>query len=217
MRALEAGADALCLGHDLGPDEVHRAVVDAVRSGRLAEERLVEAAGRVDELAAWAARPRAGVERGVGADAARRALWVEGDPRVERAPRVVELWPEPTIAAGPAAHGLGDSLRRLDPATEVIRLDAGTDAPDAVGGRPLVLVVRDAHRHAWEREAAERVLTAAPDAVVVDVGLPLWRPPGGTAYLATHGAGRVNFDAAAERLLGASGLCYAVARGSRST
>ena len=35
VRALEAGADALCLGHDLGAEPVHAAVVEAVRSGRL--------------------------------------------------------------------------------------------------------------------------------------------------------------------------------------
>jgi beta-N-acetylhexosaminidase len=202
VRSLEAGADALCLGHDLGPGEVHRAVVDAVRSGRLQEERLREAAGKGEELAASAARPRAGRDPAVGLGAARRALRVEGDPRIDAAPLVIELWPDPTIAAGPASHGLGDSLRRLDAATEVVRLAAGEGVPDVVGRRPVVLVLRDPHRHAWERETAERVLAAAPHTVVVDVGLPAWRPPGAAAYVATQGAGRVNLDAAAERLLG---------------
>ncbi|HWP34836.1 MAG TPA: beta-N-acetylhexosaminidase, partial [Thermodesulfobacteriota bacterium] len=50
VRALAAGADALCLGHDLGEEALARvadAVVSAVRGGRLAEERLAEAAARV--------------------------------------------------------------------------------------------------------------------------------------------------------------------------
>ena len=47
VRAIEAGADALCLGHDLFDDSVRRvrdALVEAVRSGRLQETRLTDAA-----------------------------------------------------------------------------------------------------------------------------------------------------------------------------
>ena len=56
VRALAAGADALCLGADLTAEQVegvHAAIVSAVQEGALAEERLVEAARRVAELAAW--------------------------------------------------------------------------------------------------------------------------------------------------------------------
>ena len=52
-----AGADALCLGHDLFDESVRAvrdALVEAVRSGRLPEERLVDAAARVGRLASWA-------------------------------------------------------------------------------------------------------------------------------------------------------------------
>ena len=48
--ALLAGADALCLGHDIDEGHVTRvreAIVSAVRSGRLDEGRLVEAGSRV--------------------------------------------------------------------------------------------------------------------------------------------------------------------------
>ncbi|MGN6198841.1 glycoside hydrolase family 3 N-terminal domain-containing protein, partial [Humibacter sp.] len=54
--ALAAGADALCLGADIDEpivSAVHAAVVEAVHAGRLAEERLAEAAERVQSLAAW--------------------------------------------------------------------------------------------------------------------------------------------------------------------
>jgi beta-N-acetylhexosaminidase len=71
------------------------------------------------------------------------------------------------------------------------------------GGRPVVLV-RDAHRYAWERETVEAVLAAAPDAVVVEAGLPLWRPPA-RGYIATHGGSRVSFAAVAKRLLEEAG------------
>ncbi len=56
VRAIEAGADALCLGHDLFEDSVRSvrdALVEAVRSGRLQETRLVDAAGRVRRASEW--------------------------------------------------------------------------------------------------------------------------------------------------------------------
>jgi beta-N-acetylhexosaminidase len=194
VRALAAGADALCIGADVDDalvGTVHRAVVDAVRSGRLPEERLEEAAGRVRELASWAAAPsRGGVRRELGAEAAKRALLVEGDVRLTGKPFVVELRPTASIAAGDAEHGLADVLR-----ADAAVVSEGT-APPSPDGRPLVIVVRDAHRHSWERRTVERLLAESPDAVVVEVGLPLWRP-GGAAWLATHGAGRANFEAAA--------------------
>ena len=46
----------------------------------------------------------------------------------------------------------------------------------------------------------EELLARAADAVVVELGLAYWRPSGAIAYVATNGAGRVNVEAAAERL-----------------
>jgi beta-N-acetylhexosaminidase len=70
--------------------------------------------------------------------------------------------------------------------------------------RQVVLVLRDAHRHEWERETAEAVLATTRDVVVVELGLPLWRPRRGAGYVAAHGAGRANVTAAAELLAGSS-------------
>jgi beta-N-acetylhexosaminidase len=202
VRALAAGADALCLGPGLGPEpveRVHQAIVDALQAGRLPEERLREATGRVADVSATAGRGDCHVTvTGVGLEAARRALRAEGAVQLSRPPLVVELAPEPSIAAGPASHGLGDAL-----AVETVRLAAppGDAAALDHGGRQVVLVLRDAHRHAWERDAAEQLLAAAPDAVVVETGIPLWRPNAAAGYLATYGAGRVNFEAAAEALV----------------
>jgi beta-N-acetylhexosaminidase len=200
VRALEAGADALCLGHDLEAAPVHAAVVQAVRSGRLREERLREAAARVAELGRPVPAPDAdAAPRGIGLDAARRALLVEGEVALRKPPLVVELSPEASIAAGNANHGLGDVLR----SATVIRLNqAPADARTLLerhAEQQLVVVMRDAHRHTWQHVAAKALLEAAPDGVVVEVGVPAWRPDG-TRYLATHGTGRVNLEAAAERL-----------------
>ena len=193
VRALAAGADALCLGADLSPEQVlaaHDAIVEAVRAGRLAEDRVFEAAGRVAELAAWAS-PRPFADREAGAEAARRALRVEGDPAVGSDPLVVELWPDPTIAAGPARHGLGEIL-----GARTIRVGESEPLPPLEG--ETVVVVRDAHRHAWQRELVPGGV------VIVETGVPVWHPPAARAYVATHGDARANLEAAAERLRGAA-------------
>jgi beta-N-acetylhexosaminidase len=187
VRALGAGADALCLGHDLGDEAVeslYEAIAGAVRSGRLDGDRLAEAAARVGSVGGWASRP-APVEADprVGEAAARRALQVEGDVRLGGLGVVVELLPEPGMAAGPAEHSLAAVL------------DTSPYGP----GRH-VIVLRNAHRYEWARAETERVLAEHPDAIVVETGLPLWRPADARAYIATNGAGRVNLEAAAERL-----------------
>jgi beta-N-acetylhexosaminidase len=192
VRALAAGADALCLGADLTPaqvDGVQASVIDAVRTGRLDEERVHDAAGRVGELAAWASSLKPQADRESGAEGARRALRVEGEATLDGEPVVVELWPEPSIAAGEAHHGLGELL-----GAETIRLAEGQSLPALDPARPLVLVLRDAHRHAWQRELVR------PGAIVVETGLPEWRPRETRAFVATHGAGRANLEAAAELL-----------------
>jgi len=181
VRALAAGADALCLGADLTREQVqsiHAAIVRGV-----SEERLREAAARVAETAAWASSPRPHRDREAGAEAARRALRVEGDPSLSGEPVVVELRPEATIAAGEARHGLGG-----------IQVREGEPLPPLDDPGRVVIVVRDAHRHAWQRELVPA------GTIVVETGLPEWRPPQARAWIATYGAGRVNLEAAAELL-----------------
>jgi beta-N-acetylhexosaminidase len=200
VRALQAGADALCLGAELRPEAVHAAVVDAVQTGRLPEERLREAASRVHALSSRVQGLSLDAATGdVGLEAARRALFVDGDVTLARPPLVVELLPEASIAAGEANHGLADALG----SAELVRLRGEPLDPRALVeahyGRQVVVVLRDAHRHIWQRVAAAGLLEAAPDAVLVEVGVPLWHPDGAN-YMATGGSGRVNFEAAAERL-----------------
>lgn len=50
VRALAAGVDSLCIGHDLheqAVDAIETAILEAIYDGRLSEERVAEAAGRV--------------------------------------------------------------------------------------------------------------------------------------------------------------------------
>jgi beta-N-acetylhexosaminidase len=197
VRALSAGADALCLGHDLGADSVERivrAVVEGVRDGRLGEERLAEATSRVAGAIRTSAAGDA-PDRAVGAAAAGQALRAEGDVRLSRPAVVVELRPEPSIAVDERHGGLGDVLAARRPDTRVAR-DPSTVPDDG----QLVVVVQDAHRHEWQREGATRLVDGT-DAIVVEVGLPAWRPEGAAGFIATHGAARVNLEAAVDRLL----------------
>ena len=79
---------------------------------------------------------------------------------------------------------------------------SAADILAAAAGRSLVLVVRDAHRSPATQDLVTSVLADRPDAVVVEMGLPVWRPAEGSfrTYLATYGAARVNAQAAAEVL-----------------
>jgi beta-N-acetylhexosaminidase len=198
VRAIAAGADALCVGHDLHEDAVssiHAALVAAVRSGRLHEERLAEAALRV---AAVAQSLPAGEAPGreIGMEAARRAL--RGEAHVAAAPLVVDLVPEPGIAAGFVPYGLGEAVRERWPEADVVSVGEGGELPrlPEPGGRPVVLVLRDAGRHPWQRVLAAELAAVRPDGVVVETGLP----DGSPATVLTHGAGRVNLQAAVELL-----------------
>ena len=177
VRALRAGVDALCVGHDLG-----EAAVKKIRSALVAhvpEARLREAAGRIEALATWARPVQGGVDHVAGRDAARRAVYREGDLSFDVPPVIVELRPRANIAAGEAEHSL---------ASLVVR--EGEPLPDAG-----VFVVRDAHRHAWMRHAAD-----VPGVVVVETGLPVWRPRRSRGYIATNGGSRASLDAARELL-----------------
>jgi beta-N-acetylhexosaminidase len=211
VRAMEAGVDALGLGHDLFDESVvsvRDALVGAVGSGRLPEARLADAAARIRRTAQWAAARETGRRAGseVGREAARRAVSLAGTGRVSRPPLVVELEPEPGMAAGALPQGPGDWFRNVVPDAEVVRLRGRSVDPAlrALNGRQLVVITRDAHRHEWERAAVDALLADAVDAVVVEVGIPYWRPSGAATYVATYGAARVNVEAAAERLYSGS-------------
>jgi beta-N-acetylhexosaminidase len=200
VRALVAGADSLGLGHDLheeAVERVHAAIVDAVRTGRLAEERLAEAADRVAALCRWASPTNVGAPgRSVGAEAARRALQVFGDAAISGPILVLELVPEANIAAGEAQHGPADVL----PDAVAVQLrEAPCDLAALLSehaDRRLVVVARDTGRHAWQEQTVAEAAALRPDLVVIETGIPSGRPDAGT-FIATLGAGRANLEAMA--------------------
>lgn len=216
VRATAAGTDLLCLGRDQdegGYLAVRQALCVAVATGRLPAARLEEAAARVADLRAWLAHAdttagrRAPAAEGaqVGLRAARRAVRISGAVRPLTDPVVIEVPARENIAVGGVPWGLGPWL----PAAAIERVPASlaesgvpaiVDAAVArAARRPIIVVVRDAHRYPVARALVTCVLEARQDAVVVEMGLPVWRPPAG-AHIATYGAAHTNAQAAAELL-----------------
>ncbi|WP_432840999.1 glycoside hydrolase family 3 protein [Dactylosporangium sp. CA-092794] len=285
VRAIAAGADAVCIGGWRDAEAVvarlRDAIAAAVRTGRLDEQRLAEAAARTLQVAAWAfgardddttrtardngdttrtarddddttrtarddddmtrtardngdtmikagndTTTRAGHDgettpkaddgdttiwagdRTIGLIAARRALRITGALRpLPAAPHVIELSPAVNAQIGPDTRwGLTAALARELPATTGLRCAEPPGDPAALAaaaaGRPLVIAVRDAHRHPWIAAALGALLAARPDATVVEMGLPHGEPPPCAAYVATYGAAAVCALAAAEALTG---------------
>ncbi|WP_409469780.1 glycoside hydrolase family 3 protein [Streptomyces sp. HC307] len=214
--AVAAGADAICVGGGLADDETVRRLRDGlvagVRAGELPEERLADAAERVRRLARWTATSAAkadGADSEVGLRAARRALKVTGaDPftPLTAPPYVASLTPVANIAVGDETPwGVTAELAALLPGTEAGTFageDAGPAALKAAGPRRIVAVVRDEHRHPWMAAALDTLLTARPDTIVVEMGVPQ-AAPRGALHIATHGASRVSGRAAAEAIAGA--------------
>ncbi|RLU99288.1 sugar hydrolase [Streptomyces griseocarneus] len=219
VMALAAGADAICVGGGLSDEgtvlRLRDALVGAVRSGDLPEERLADAASRVRALAADVARrpvpPVAAPE--VGLVAARRALRVtaSGPYAAPTGPvHVASFTPAANFAVGDETPwGVAAELVRLLPGTT-----AGTYGRDGAGAeriladagaRRLVVAVRDVHRHAWMAKALGELVAARPDAIVVEMGLNSALPVG-ALHVATHGAARVCGQAAAEAIVRAQPL-----------
>ncbi|KIZ14168.1 glycoside hydrolase family 3 protein [Streptomyces natalensis] len=223
VRALAAGADAICVGGGLADEDtvlrLRDALVRAVRDGELAEQRLADAAARVRTLARWtrsAGAARTAPAPGIGLTAARRALRITaaGPCTPLAGPAYVAAFtPLANIAVGDdTPWGIAAELTRLLPGTRTATYGAPTAASlgtralvdalltEAVG-RPLVVVVRDAHRHPWMADALRTLTAARPDTAVVEMGVPQ-SPPTGAVHIATHGAARVCARAAAEALTG---------------
>ncbi|WP_113701650.1 glycoside hydrolase family 3 protein [Nonomuraea lactucae] len=217
VRALAAGADAICVGGENATPGVvgliRNAIVAAVADGTLPEERLAEAADRVRALARWAATrppaPTTPVPEATDAAwlAARRALRVTVNQQLTAIgpPHVVELDAPTNLAVDPATPwGLATPLAALLPGTTSVRLaDPGVgelaEAADAGGDRLLVVVARTAYRHAWVPAATDLLLARRPDAVVVELGVPGKERPG-AVHVATSGGSTLCCQVAAESI-----------------
>ena len=222
VRAVAAGADLCCLGPDNTAglvDACTSALIGSVAHGALPESRLLDAAARVTALRflprdRWPGQPvprQVSPLGAVGAEAARRALRIEGElPPVLSDAHVVELERPANIAAGTVPWGIAGPLAAADPTTTAQRLDESADAAAVAGAlaraaqRPLVIVVRDPQRRPAQAALLQTLIAARPDAIVVDMGWPaVDRPLESAARIITFGASRVSGEAAAAILVGA--------------
>lgn len=207
VRALEAGADLLCLDAPTGRDpqrdfESAVAGIEAgLRSGRLSAEGLAEKYERNLRLigtptpTASLATILAELEA-VGAETATRAVRTEGSVRCAGPVVVADLRHRVSIAAGPAPLALAAALERRAALTSVVH---DVDSAIAAHG-DLIAVVREPLADAAEGAALAALLEARPDTVVVHTGLASAAPEAPRLVLA-HGAGRVNAEAVATLLV----------------
>lgn len=209
VRALLAGVDALCVGGDtVEPGRVELmadALVDAVRSGRLPEERLVEAAERVRALGRWC-RETAPAQVTAAMLAARQAVRARGDVALASPPLVLELWDGSSMAAGDVPWGVGTLLAARVPDTVVVRMtEDGTNVERVLGdhpGRRVVVCVRGVRRHPWQASTVRSARAVRPDLIVVDhdVGSP--QDVLGEHHVLAYGASRITAEAACRLLAG---------------
>lgn len=206
--ALAAGADQVIVAvPDLEVTLACRdAVLDALHSQVLSEERVREAAGRVRRLAERYANPRravAGWDADAGLEAARRAVRTRPLPPPVRGAHVVDLFPAPHPALNWGGEDLLTELRALDPTATGTALNKEPADPAALVDTilrvdaPLVVATSDAGLHPWQARLRDTLAARRPDAVLVDTGLPE------SGALCSYGRGRVNLRAVAEVLTGA--------------
>lgn len=214
--------DAIVDAVTAGQLPVQRLAEAAERIERLADWTARRQAGAAVENGHGLPSPVTGAARSViGLAAARRAVRVRarGSLPLRRPPYVIEFTPPHNIATGAdTPWGLGEPLTTLQPATVITRLapedlEPGPGRPaneyaripgpvlTAADGCALVLVVRDLHRHPWMAAAVDHALIMRPDAVVVEMGVPVRVT--GDIHLSTYGASWANARAAAELLVGA--------------
>ena len=215
MRALEAGADLLCLGTSLRRDdeqmlrEAHDAVLAAVRSGRIPREDLHERAERTRQrLRSLRTRRRfvpapeledalARLEQ-LGAEAAARAVRSRHDhARLEgrRPVAVVDLRARAQHASGARAQQLVAALRERG-------IDAEAPEPPAPidPAAQLLAVTRLPRSDPEEGRRLAALLASRSDTIVIHTGVPD-AAPDHRLLVRAHGAGRTMMRAAVDLLL----------------
>ena len=195
VAALRAGCDLLCLGTentDAQLADIEQAVQDAIAESSLASDRVSDAASRVLGLGRdlAAARVAAGPPQDLAPDRrpGREAELADtfdlqpgaSDWRSRAAGQysVVRLEAVPNIAAGHTPWGPFADLGpepvegRFDELSAHLVSPEQSRMPSFQSNEPVLLVGRDIHRHAFARDAVDRLRSAGVDVLVVDMGWP---------------------------------------------
>ncbi|MFT3861028.1 glycoside hydrolase family 3 N-terminal domain-containing protein [Micropruina sp.] len=214
--ALAAGVDLLCLGNDLTHEQVRRVrdeILDALDDGRLATDRVFEAAARVGALAEGVRWLRASGTAGAPTPPALTpdGFWRRGPVPPMTAPLLLRLGSPASMAAGQTPWGIAEHLTAhvadALPGATCLTVD-DIDALPAILGehrdRPLVVQGRDLNRVEFLRAASAIVLERRPDALMVELG---WPDHDGPARIdvVTYGSGRAAALALIQLLADGSG------------
>ena len=219
VRAIAAGADALCLGAWAYNDDVDAAasaLVGAVQDGTLPEERLRQANKRIARLGTRAKPAILARDDSVGAKLADDVVAVHGDPVLKsRRALVIRLDPTHSPAGGTAGWGVEEPLREAGLELEILAITGDTyNGPGMVRAEigqyrdefgpeaNVVVLTRSSHRFPWQQPVLDRLLEQCPEAVIVDMGVPGDNFSGFRGWVQTFGASRVCSQAATRRLLG---------------
>lgn len=212
VRALQAGADLLCLDAPQNRDpeaallEAEEAIERALADGRLSAEALAASAARNRTLhrsavaySPMAVRAITAELDDLGLQIARLAITRRGDPVFHRAPGdaadpvVVDLRRRHNLAAGDTGRALTESLRQVWPG---VRL--GADCAEVRPDAPLLILTAGADPA--EADALAALQDRHPDPVVLHTGVAAAAPKG-VRLICSHGTARPNARAAVEALL----------------
>jgi beta-N-acetylhexosaminidase len=223
VAALAAGADLLLISHSLGlAREAADAIVAAVEAGTIPRPRLEQAAQRVRALRERYATPvpfAGELDAGLPLAIAQRAITVlRGTLRLrdDRPVTVISFEGNAFDGAGgerTERPSLSTALRARRWKSEVMRVALDPDDDDvelllghlpSLGDRNFVITTRRAHLHPNQRTAVERILAAAPAAVIVSASEPydalLW--PRAQTIACIYGDDALAFAACADVLSG---------------
>ena len=211
VRAIEAGADLLCLGTSMRKDdqqmlrEAHDALIDAVDAGRLDRATLRDRAERTRARLRTLRTRRRFVPAPPLEDALARAeqLGAEAAGRAVRARHAaLDLRPATVVDLRfRAQHASGSRAQQLVAALQEQGISAAEpDYPDQVDDAAQLLALTRLPRSDPEEGARLAALLARrPDTIVVHTGVPAAAPDHRRLVLA-HGAGRTMMRAAAALL-----------------
>lgn len=218
VRALRAGADALCLGSWSFGDDVRTcvaAITAAVAAGDLDQEQLERSVERLRQIGSRPPEITGPADIETGVVLARQALQVDGQPELRgSATLVVRLEPGVSPAAG-RGHGdvegllasRGRIVERIAVSGETYNGDGMVRAGIAEFREEygedgeVVLLVRSPHRYAWQQQVLDRILESTPDVVVLDMGFPHRDFSSARAWIRTFGGSAACATAAVEILV----------------
>jgi len=219
VRGLQAGADALCLGSwSFGADvrTCVAAITAAVADGDLDQDQLERSAHRLQRIGARQPTTLVAPDPGLGIHLARKAIQVDGQPRLRgSAALVVRLEPGVSPAAG---RGHGDvegllagrdiTVERIAVAEQtyngggMLRAGISEFLEEYGAGGDVIVLVRSPHRYDWQLAVLDRILATTPDAIVLDMGLVDRDFSTARAWIRTFGGSAVCAAAAVEVLSG---------------